>query len=462
MPLGVLDRLARRAITRRLAGLSRGQITLQDSSGITKLGQSADLRATIRVHRPTFFRQAALGGTLSIAECYFRGDWDCDDLTALFRIFVRNRNATGALDRGLARLAGLGHRLFHKWHANTHSGSRRNIGAHYDLGNDFFRLWLDETMAYSSGIFPRPSATLEEASTEKFDRACRKLDLQPHDEVLEIGAGWGGFSIHAATNYGCRVTTTTISREQFAVAEERIEEAGLTDQIQLLQQDYRDLTGQFDKLVSIEMIEAVGHRYLDAYLRKCGALLRPDGSLLLQAIVMPEGGYDRYLRSVDFIQRYVFPGGCLPSLGAILESVGRATDMRFVHAEDFAPHYAETLRHWRRAFHARLDDVRQLGYSEQFIRLWTYYLCYCEAVFAERYVGILQIQFDKPLCRRDPVELSARAAALRDRRQPAGADFPPAGADYQPARTGCQSVGAEYQPAFGSKLGTAYPKPTRL
>jgi cyclopropane-fatty-acyl-phospholipid synthase len=415
VPPSFLDRLARRVVTKQLAGLRRGEITLRDASGSILLGEPADLQATMLVHRPRFFRQAVLGGTLSVAESYLCGDWDCDDLTSLFRIFVRNRSFADRLDGGLARLASRVHQLFHWWHANTLKGSRRNIGAHYDLGNDFFRLWLDDTMAYSSGIFPAPGASLREASVEKFDRVCRKLGLRPSDEVLEIGTGWGGFAIHAAKNYGCHVTTTTISREQFEVAQQRIKEAGLAGQVTLLQQDYRDLRGQFDKLVSIEMIEAVGYRFLDEYFRQCGRLLRPDGSMVLQAIVMPERGYGQYLKSVDFIQRYVFPGGCLPSLGAILASIGRATDLRFVHAEDFAPHYAETLRHWRKAFHMRLDDVRRLGYSEEFIRLWNYYLCYCEAAFEERHVGVLQIQFDKPECRRDLVTQGGNRPAKQGR-----------------------------------------------
>lgn len=400
-PLGLMDRLARRLVTNQLAGLHGGEITLRDASGSTRLGQPANLRATLQVNRPRFFRQAVLGGTLSVAESYLRGDWDCDDLTSLFRICVRNGNSADRLDSGLAKLTNLGHRLFHWWHSNTHAGSRRNIAAHYDLGNDFYRLWLDETMAYSCGIFLSPGASLHDASLEKFDRVCRRLDLRPSDEVLEIGTGWGGFAIHAAKNYGCRVTTTTISREQFDVAQQRIKEAGLRDRITLLQQDYRDLRGQFDKLVSIEMIEAVGHRFLDQYFRQCSSLLRPDGSFALQAIVMPDRGYQHYLKSVDFIQRYVFPGGCLPSLGSILTSVSRATDLRLVHAEDFASHYAETLRRWRQAFSARTDEVQRLGHADEFIRLWHYYLCYCEAAFEERHVGVLQIRLDGPECRRD-------------------------------------------------------------
>jgi cyclopropane-fatty-acyl-phospholipid synthase len=294
---------------------------------------------------------------------------------------------------------------------NTRSGSRRNIRAHYDLGNEFFELWLDETLAYSSAIFKTPDQPLAAASTEKFDRVCRKLQLHPTDHLLEIGTGWGGFALHAVQQYGCRVTTTTVSQQQFTTARDRFEASGHDERITLLQQDYRDLQGRFDKLASIEMIEAVGHRHFDEYFAALGRLLRPDGSLVLQAIVMPEQGYASYLRSVDFIQRYIFPGGCLPSLAAMLESAGRASDLRCVHVEDFAPHYAETLRRWRYSFQQRRDEIKALGYTDEFLRMWTYYLCYCEAAFEERAVGVVQIQFDKPGCRRDPVQLSTRAAA---------------------------------------------------
>jgi cyclopropane-fatty-acyl-phospholipid synthase len=410
---GMVDRLFRRVLSSRLTGLKRGEILLQESAGASRLGEPADLRANFRVHHPRFFREAVLGGTMSVAESYLRGDWDSDDLTTLFRIFVRNLDAADRLDGGLSRLVSVGHRLFHWCRANTRVGSRRNIQAHYDLGNDFFRLWLDETMAYSSGIFPVRDATLHDASVEKFDRICRKLDLGPRDHVLEIGTGWGGFAVHAASRYGCRVTTTTLSDQQHRAARAHVNDCGLADRVTLLQQDYRELAGRYDKLVSIEMIEAVGHRFLDNYFRKCGELLRPDGSMVLQAIVMPERRHARYLRSVDFIQRYVFPGGCLPSVASMLESAGRSTDLRFVHAEDFAPHYAETLRRWRSAFLGRLDEVREQGYPERFIRLWNYYLCYCEALFEERYVGVVQVQFDKPMCRRDPIRLSLLAAAAQ-------------------------------------------------
>ncbi len=418
-PLSLWDRLARHTLLSRLSKLTRGELTVHDRTGRVRLGAANDLSAVVQVHHPKFYRHALFGGTLSIAESYLNGDWDCEDLTELFRILVRNSGTLSHLDGPLTGVVSLVQRIYHAWHANTRRGSRRNIAAHYDLGNEFFELWLDDTLAYSCGIFAHAEASLPDASREKFDRICRRLALDESDHVIEIGSGWGGFALHAAAHYGCDVTTTTISPAQYQHARERILHAGLCDRVRILQQDYRDLTGQFDKLVSIEMIEAVGHRYLDAFFRKCSQLLRPDGSMLLQAIVMPERRYDSYLKSVDFIQRYVFPGGCLPSLGAMLASVGRTTDLRLVQVEDFAPHYAETLRHWRQTFWRRIDDVRKLGYSERFLRMWHYYLCYCEAVFEERYIGLLQIQWDKPECRRDVLTPAQTGTDVCRRHHPA-------------------------------------------
>lgn len=404
---GFVDRQARRLVMKRLESLQQGHVRLTEGDESWDFGDIAERPVTLCVNHSRFYRDAVLGGTLSVAEAYLRGDWDCDDLTSLFRTMIRNETVTTQWDRGFARLQRVFHQVYHRRHANTRDGSRRNIAAHYDLGNDFFRLMLDDTMAYSSGIFPGPHSGLQDSSVEKIDRACRKLDLQPHDHLLEIGTGWGGLAVHAAQNYGCRVTTTTISQQQYEVAQQRIAAAGLSDRVTLLLQDYRDLDGQYDKLVSIEMIEAVGYRFFDDYFRQCSRLLKPDGTFVLQAITMPEQRYDEYLSTVDFIQRYVFPGGCLPSQGAMLKSVARATDFRCVHLEDFGPHYARTLREWRKRFHERLPEVRQLGYDERFVRLWDYYLCYCEAAFEERCTGVVQVQFDKPLCRRDPLQIGA-------------------------------------------------------
>jgi len=410
------ERAARRLLFGRLGSVGEGRLTVSDASGVCQFGTGAEsgLCAAVVVHRPRFYRQAVWGGALGVADSYLDGDWDCDDLTALFRLFVRGDDVSGLA----SWFAGLSARLYHRWHANHRRGSRRNIKAHYDLGNALFELMLDETMCYSSGIFPSAASSLRSASIEKMDRICRKLDLRPDDHVLEIGAGWGGFAIHAAANYGCRVTTTTISQQQYVLANKRIADAGLSDRVTLVNADYRDLEGQFDKLVSIEMIEAVGSEYLDTYFARCSRLLKPEGTLLIQGIVMNDQRYAQYLRSVDFIQRYVFPGGCLPSLGAIVQSVGRATDLRLVHVEDFAPHYARTLREWRARFADRLDAVRSLGYSDRFVRLWHYYLCYCEAAFAERYIGVVQVQADKPRCARDPLEVTTRAAGASSARRP--------------------------------------------
>ncbi|MGD9633157.1 MAG: class I SAM-dependent methyltransferase [Pirellulales bacterium] len=405
----LIDQVLRRLLLGQLRQCRGGTIVVEENAAATRFGTAGDLAATVRVNDPRFYRRVLLGGSLAAADGYVRGQWDCDDLAALFRLFLRNQSAADRLDGPWSRLGNWLARCVHRWHANTKKGSRRNIRVHYDLGNDFFQCWLDETWAYSCGVFPSPRSTLREASLEKFDRACRKLDLQPDDHILEIGTGWGGLAIHAARQYGCRVTSTTISQEQFDLASRRIDGAGLAERVNLLSQDYRDLHGTYDKLVSIEMIEAVGHDYLDAYFGRCGELLKPDGSMLLQAIVMPERRYRQYLRSVDFIRRYVFPGGCLPSLATTLESVGRTTRMRLVHLEDLAPHYAETLRRWRGNLRERLPEVRSLGYSEELLRLWDFYLCYCEAGFEERHVGVVQMVFDNYACRRDPLVIGQAA-----------------------------------------------------
>jgi cyclopropane-fatty-acyl-phospholipid synthase len=290
-------------------------------------------------------------------------------------------------------------RALHWANRNSRDGSRRNIAAHYDLGNDFFALFLDETLAYSCGVFEREDATLHEAQLAKFDRICRRLRLTAADHLLEIGTGWGGLAIHAAARYGCRVTTTTISREQHALAAQRIAQAGLEDRVTLLLEDYRDLDGSYDKLVSVEMIEAVGHQYLDDYTAQCSRLLAPEGAMLLQAITIQDQFYEAALESVDFIQRYIFPGSFIPSVTAIVDSVRRSTDMKVFHLEDIGPHYATTLGRWRTSFLARLDDVRRLGYPESFLRMWDFYLCYCEGGFLERQLGDVQMLLTKPRCR---------------------------------------------------------------
>ena len=325
-----------------------------------------------------------------------RGYWTCDELTTLVRILLRNRDVLIDIDSGMAVLMRPMQKAFHWLNRNTRTGSRRNIAAHYDLGNEFYGLWLDDKMMYSSAVFESPEMSLEAASVAKLDRICRKLRLGPDDHVLEIGTGWGGFAIHAARNFGCRVTTTTISGRQYEYAKTAVEKAGLQDRITLLQADYRDLQGQFDKLVSIEMIEAVGHEFHETYFRKCCDLLKPDGQMLLQAITIADQYYERAKKSVDFIKRYIFPGGCLTSVTAMSATMTKATDMRVIDVEDIGPHYATTLREWHDRFFANIDRVREMGYSEEFIRMWQYYLCYCEGGFIERTIGDVQMLMMRP------------------------------------------------------------------
>jgi cyclopropane-fatty-acyl-phospholipid synthase len=325
--------------------------------------------------------------------------WTVDDLTALVRIVIRNQALFQAMDTGPARLLTPLYNFYHHLRRNTVTGSRKNIVAHYDLGNDFYRLFLDKTMTYSCGIFERPDATLEEAAIAKYDRICRKLQLSEKDHVLEIGTGWGGFALHAARNYGCRVTTATISDEQYQSAGQRLARAGLDNRVALLKKDYRHLDGQYDKLVSIEMIEAVGHQFYAVFFQNCSRLLKDDGLMVLQAITIGDQIFDQHKRSVDFIKRYIFPGSCIPSITAISNAIAGKTDLRLIHLDDITPHYARTLREWRRRFFTNLDKVREMGYSETFIRMWEFYLCYCEGGFAERYIGDVQMLFAKPLYR---------------------------------------------------------------
>ena len=393
-----LDDRLQRMVFRRLDNLSRGALALVDGEARRTFGRSVDGEPAVelRVRDSRFYRHLALGGSLGAAEAYILGYWDSDRLVELMRLFCRDRAVSGRLESKVAHLVRPVQRITHRLRKNSLGGSRRNIAAHYDLGDEFFSLFLDETMTYSCGIFPTPQSTLREASLAKCERVCRKLHLSEDDHVMEIGSGWGGFAVYAAENYGCRVTTTTISNRQYEFTRRRIKEEGLTDRVNVRCEDYRGLAGQFDKLVSIEMIEAVGHEYFDTYFKACSDLLKPDGIMLLQAITIPDQRFDRYRRSVDFIQRYVFPGGCLPSLGAICKSVGRVTDLQPVHLEDLTAHYAQTLEHWRRGFHENIDKIRVLGFSEEFLRLWEFYFGYCEAGFRERMIGTIQLL----LCKR--------------------------------------------------------------
>ena len=399
----LLNRLVKQAIIGRLDNLQYGSLTLIDADDCRRFGRvsSGEPHLTLTIHDPAAWVDIAFSGGLGAGEAYMAGRWHCDDLTGLAQLFLRNPQVLYGLNRGPGRLVSLINKVWHALRRNTLLGSRKNIAAHYDLGNEMFELFLDDTMMYSCGIFEHPQATLQQASIEKLERVCRKLELHPGDHLLEIGSGWGGLALHAARHYGCRVTTTTISREQYDMARESVTKAGLDDRITVLCEDYRELSGQYDKLVSIEMIEAVGHAYFDTYFEKCSSLLKADGLMLLQSITIAEQRYAVAKRSVDFIQRYIFPGGCLPSVAIISDAVARNTDMRLLNLEDIGPHYATTLKRWRKRFMGKLDAVRSLGYPEEFIRMWEYYLCYCEGGFRERAIGTAQVLLGKPLNRRE-------------------------------------------------------------
>ncbi|MET3009898.1 cyclopropane-fatty-acyl-phospholipid synthase family protein [Stenotrophomonas koreensis] len=381
----------------QLAGFGHGQLVIQDALGTLQLGQAdSGPSVTLQIHDPGFYRALATHGSVGAGQAYMDGLWQCSDLVALIQLLVRNRDLLDGMETGSARLGGLAMKALHALRRNTREGSRRNIAAHYDLGNEFFGLFLSPDLMYSSACWEGAEDTLEAASTRKLDLICRKLALGPDDHVLEIGTGWGGFALHAARHYGCRVTTTTISREQHDLAAQRIAEAGLGGRITLLQSDYRDLSGQYDKLVSIEMIEAVGADFQDSYFGQIGRLLKPDGLALVQAITIEDHRYEQALKSVDFIKRHVFPGCFIPSINAMLASKTRSSDLALVALEDFGLSYARTLQAWRERFLAQLPAVRAQGFDERFIRLWEFYLAYCEGGFRERSIGVSHLVMAKP------------------------------------------------------------------
>lgn len=400
---GSSAQLARRFMFRVLSRIHVGSLTLHDgddthhfgctATGAEKLGQP---QAEIVVHNRDAFGKVLMGGTIASGEAYIDGDWSTPDLTQVTRLFSANMASMESMQANQQWYTKLALRFAHALNRNTHEGSRRNISAHYDLGNDFFSLFLDPSMMYSSAVFETPDTGLEQASRDKLDAICQQLELSENDHLVEIGTGWGGMAIHAAQNYGCRVTTTTISKEQYDFAKSRVKQLGLDDQITLLLKDYRALSGEFDKLVSIEMIEAVGHDFYDSYFATCSRLLKPTGKMVLQAITIPDSRYEQARRSVDYIKRYIFPGGCLPSLEVISRNIAKKTDLQMVHLRDITLDYARTLEQWRLRFSDKLEDVRSMGFDERFIRMWEFYLCYCEGGFRERIIGTAQISFAKP------------------------------------------------------------------
>jgi cyclopropane-fatty-acyl-phospholipid synthase len=391
-----LARWLRARVHETLAAIETGSVTLIDGAEWTRFGDpGAPLHATLHVADTRFYRALALGGSLGAAQSYIDGHWRASDLTALIRIVAANRAAFARVEGG-ARWRTPALAWLRARRRNTRAGSRRNIAAHYDLGNDFFALFLDPTLTYSCGIFEHPGATMEQASLAKYERVCRRLRVQPGDHVLEIGSGWGGFALYAAAQHGCRVTTTTVSQRQYECTRRRVAEAGLDDRIEVLCEDYRDLRGRYDRVVSIEMIEAVGHENLAAFFAVCGERLRPGGAALIQSITIPDRDFAAHTRTTDFIKHYIFPGGELVSPGALCAAASHGGDLRPVHLEDFTPHYAETLRRWRTRMVENRGAIRALGLDEPFLRMWEFYLCYCEAGFEERAIGVVQALLQKP------------------------------------------------------------------
>jgi len=402
----LLDAIARHAVFAKLKALRGGCLVLAEGAErhqFGKPGAALPEPIVIHVHDSRLYADLALGGSIGAGESYMRGYWTTSQLVDVVRLFVLNMDALDGLEGGFAWLSAPLRKIVHAFRRNSRAGARRNIAAHYDLGNDFFRLFLDETMMYSAATFEHPRQSLYDAQVARLDLICQKLELKPTDHLLEIGSGWGGLALHAAQRFGCRVTTTTISREQWRLTRDRVAAAILGDRVDVLCMDYRDLTGTYDKIVSIEMIEAIGHQYYDTYFAKCSELLAPHGAMLLQAITIADQRYERARRSVDFIQRYIFPGSCIPSVAALSSSIARASDLRLFHLDDIGPHYATTLAHWRRNLRANLAKVRSLGYGEEFIRMWEYYFCYCEGGFMERVIGDVQMLLVKPGNRRMPV-----------------------------------------------------------
>ena len=392
-------RVSRSLVFSALEKITHGRLVISEGEENYCFGQEASdafVTARIKILSDKSYNAVLSKGMVGAAEAYIQRQWKTDDLVNVIRLLAKNIRVAESMNRSSSPVGKLflgAHRLLH---ANTLTGSKKNISAHYDLGNDFFELFLDKTMMYSSAIFSDLSVGLETAAEHKLDTICKKLDLNEVDHVVEIGTGWGGFACYAAKHYGCKVTTTTISQEQFDKAQQRVEELGLEHQVNVLFKDYRELEGQFDKLVSIEMIEAVGHEFYDQYFNQCSSLLKPDGLMLLQSILISDQRYNTAKKETDFIKRYIFPGGCLPSVEQVSKNISQNTDMQMIDMQDITYDYAKTLELWRERFYLALPEIKEQGFSEEFIRMWVFYLCYCQAGFMERVIHTSQFVFAKP------------------------------------------------------------------
>jgi cyclopropane-fatty-acyl-phospholipid synthase len=391
------DNFIKNQLFKRFEQIKDSYLQIKDSEGTYEFGdKKSELQAIITVKNPGFYKALAFQGSVGAAEQYMLNHWDSVNLTNLVRVFVRNQDILDGLEGGSAWIKNSFLKIAHYFNKNSEQGSKKNIAEHYDLGNDLFKLFLDKHMMYSSAVYKTPTDNLETASENKLRTICEKLDLNANDHVIEIGTGWGGLAIYAAKNYGCKVTTTTISEEQYSFAKALVKKNKLEGKITLLKKDYRDLEGKFNKLVSIEMIEAVGHQYLPTYLKKCNDLLTNDGVALIQAITIEDHRYKQALKSVDFIKKYIFPGSFIPSIGEILKVNAESTQMKLFNLEDFGLSYAYTLNAWNRRFSEKLEEASELGYKEQFQRMWEFYFCYCEGGFLERSISVVHMLLTKP------------------------------------------------------------------
>ncbi|KAA1153192.1 SAM-dependent methyltransferase [Pseudoalteromonas distincta] len=392
-----LTNIYKKLVTKAFSSIETGQVVLVDANERTVFGDpSSVLKATIIVNDKAMYKAFALSGSVGAGEAYILGHWSCDNLTSFIEIFAINEKQLDEFEKKFAFFSNIAHRFNHIKNKNSESGSKKNIVAHYDLGNDLYESFLSKEMLYSSALYPTKEATLEEAQQYKLKRICEQVELQKNDSVIEIGTGWGAFAIYAATHYDCHVTTTTISDEQHDYVANKISELGLESKITLLKLDYRQLKGKYDKLVSIEMIEAVGHEYLPSFFTQCGELLKDDGAMLIQAITIGDQRYKHYLKNSDFIQQYIFPGGCLPSLNEMSEQIKNNTDMVIHTVNDIGTHYARTLADWRSRFIKSWPDLDRSKFDERFYRLWLFYFAYCEGAFRARATSTVHLMARKP------------------------------------------------------------------
>ena len=391
-----MNHLYKKIIHQRLSQIKDAHIIIKDGKSINKFGKPGNLSAKINILDAVFYKNIILGGTIGASESFIRGEWSSPNLTNVIRVLARNTEAQDKLENLFTLLSQPFLKVMHKLNENSVRGSKKNISRHYDLSNDFFSLFLDKNMMYSSAIYKSRKTSLDDASTNKLDVICKKLNLKKTDHVIEIGTGWGGFAIYAAKNYGCKVTTTTVSIEQYKFSKQKIKEAGLGKKIKVLLKDYRLLKGQYDKLVSIEMIEAVGYQFYDEYFKIISQLLKNDGEALIQAITIKDQRYSKAIQSVDFIQKYIFPGSCIPSITAIQNSLTSSTDLVINDIRDIGHHYARTLADWRKRFLKNKQEIRKLGFDDKFLRMWLFYFAYCEGGFEEKVISDIHLHITKP------------------------------------------------------------------